>query len=150
MNKLIKLSDVHRQAINNLKENVNLFKLSSTNKIISEYSILGKDLVNMSMRVNTNYNYPNLYDGGNFLPAAFTNPYPIEEKEMRFSVLKNSGQRLLEPVIIPDDRKVVKRGSLLKLSYLDINIQNVNFRYTINPNLIPTHFSGIKVCIYII
>jgi hypothetical protein len=141
--KLLRLNNSHREAINNLKEGLNIFKLSSTQKTISEYSIARKDFINLALRVNSNYKFPKEFEG-NVLPSAFNGPSPSEEKEMRFSILKFSNQRLLEPILKPSDN-VVKKGTLLDISYPDSTVQGVFYKYTILSDFIPSYFSGTLV-----
>jgi hypothetical protein len=144
--KLCRFNGAQREAICKLKENLNIFKLSSTQKTISEYSIARKDFINLAFRVNSNYKYPKEFEG-NVLPAAFNGPCPGEEKEMRFSILKFSNQRLMEPILQPND-SVVKNGTLLEITYPDNTVQGVFIKYTIDRDFIPSYFSGILVNLY--
>jgi hypothetical protein len=142
------MNSYHKNALNNLKYDLNIFKLSSTNKIISEFSIARKDFINLAFRVNSNYKFPKDYEG-NVLPSAFNGPCPNEEKEMRLSILKFSNQRVLEPLVQPNYRTVVKKGSLLEITYPDNTVKDVFFKYTLDNETIPSYFSGILVKLYL-
>ena len=144
-NKLIELNDVLFSSINILKSGNNIFKLSSSEKNIHQLEIKPRDLINMTLRVNTNYSAP--FGDLITLPGSFLNPYPLEEREMKNTFLKfnlNPNQRLKPPIIKPFDN-IVGKGTPLELSYPDKSMSDVFFRYTISENFIPTFFSGEKV-----
>jgi hypothetical protein len=61
---------------------------------------------------------------------------------MKFSILKSSNERLFEPLVKPSDRTVVKKGTLLDITYPDTNVQGVFFKYTLDTDYIPSYFSG--------
>lgn len=132
-------------ALNILKKGNNMFKLSSADKAINQIEIKPRDLINMTLRVNTNYSAP-FGDLGE-LPGNYLSPYPIEEREMRATILKfnlSSSQRLKPPKIKPAENTVSK-GTPLELSYSDPNTRDVFFRYCVSEDMIPTYFSGEKV-----
>lgn len=132
-------------AINIIKKGNNIFKLSSTDKTISQVEIKPRDLMNMTLRINTNYSAP--FGDLAELPGNYLSPYPIEEREMKATILKfnlNSNQRLKPPKIKPVD-SLVSKGTPLEVTYPDQNIRDVFFRYCVSTDKIPTFFSGERV-----
>ncbi len=100
----------------------------------------------MTLRINTNYSAP--FGDLAELPENYLSPYPIEEREMRATILKfnlNPSQRLKQPKIKPVESNVAK-GTPLEISYPDPNLRDVFFRYCVSEDMIPTYFSGEKVC----
>jgi len=132
-------------ALKVLKQENNLFKLSSAEKTITQVEIKPRDLINMTLRVNTNYSAP--FGDIAELPGNYLSPYPIEEREMRATILKfnlNPSQRLKPPKIKPADN-IVAKGTPLEISYPDPNIRDVYFRYCVSEDMIPTYFNGERV-----
>lgn len=132
-------------ALKILKQGNNLFKLTSADKAINQIEIKPRDLINMTLRINTNYSAP--FGDLAELPGNYLSPYPIEEREMRATILKfnlNPSQRLKQPKIKPAESNVAK-GTPLEISYPDLNVRDVFFRYCVSEDMIPTYFSGEKV-----
>jgi hypothetical protein len=149
--KLIKLNEIMINSINKLKVGHNLLKLSSRTQL-NQSSLLPRELINFTIRVNSNSYYPLEYKDTEFIPRAFSNPYPLEEKEIKLSFLKfdlDEKKRLKLPVIKPLE-DAVKKGTPLQLSYPDKEMQGVFFEYTLSTDLIPSFFSGILVIIIFI
>ncbi len=132
-------------ALTILKQGNNLFKLTSADKAINQIEIKPRDLINMTLRINTNYSAP--FGDLAELPGNYLSPYPIEEREMRATILKfnlNPNQRLKQPKIKPAENTVTK-GTPLEISYPDPNVRDVFFRYCVSEDMIPTYFNGEKV-----
>ena len=102
----------------------------------------------MTLRINTNYSAP--FGDLAELPGNYLSPYPIEEREMRATILKfilNPSQRLKPPKIKPSET-VVSKGTPLEVSYPDPNVRDVFFRYCVSEDMIPTYFSGEKAYLF--
>ena len=135
-----------KQAVEKLKENNNILKITSTNRIISQYNLLPRDIINLTLRVNTNYSFPINYSINDRLPQVYKSPYPSEE-ELKYSFLKFSSDKLKEPIIRPYET-IVKTGSILEISYPDIDETNIFYKYTLDPDIVPSYFSGDLVYIF--
>ena len=145
--KITLLNNCINRSANILKGGNNIFKLCPNERKINNIEIKPRDLINVALRVNTNYSAP--FGDSNVLPESYKNPYPIEDKEMKKenTILKfNLDKKVLNPIIKPEENFVVK-GTPLELNYPDINEQDVYFKYTLDDSL-PTFFSGIKVINY--
>jgi hypothetical protein len=141
-NKLTELNKILIQAVEDLKENNNLFKLTSSHKNVVQSNFQPRDLINFTLRVNTNYSYPQGVSG--VLPGAFFNPYPSQEREFKHTFLKFSfdeANRLKMPLIKPES-VAVKKGTIIEIKYPDTNIHDVFFRYSLGEDLIPSYFHG--------
>jgi len=135
-------------ALKILKQGNNIFKLASADKQINQIEIKPRDLINMTLRINTNYSSP--FGDLAELPGNYLSPYPIEEREMRATILKFNlcpSQRLKLPKVKPAENTVAK-GTPLEISYLDPNVRDVFFRYCVSEDMIPTYFSGEKVVLF--
>ncbi len=97
--------------------------------------------------MNTNYSFPTQYSIQDRLPHVFKFPYPTEEDDMKYSFLKFEDKKLLPPDFKPNDQ-IVKKGTILELSYPDENEQGVFFKFSLDPKLIPSYFSGETVICY--
>jgi hypothetical protein len=140
--KLTELNKVLIQAVDDLKSNNNLFKLTSTHKNLIQSNFQPRDLINFTLRVNTNYSFPQGVSG--LLPGAFFNPYPTQEREFKHTFLKfnfDDANRLKMPLIKPES-VAVKKGTIVDVKYPDTNVQDVFFRYTLGEDLMPSYFDG--------
>jgi len=143
-----KISDLNNalfNALKILKQGNNLFRLSSAEKSIKHLEIKPRDLINMTLRINKNYSAP--FGDLAELPDNYLSPYPIEEREMRATILKfnmNPSQRLKSPKIKPSEN-IVAKGTPLEISYPEPNIRDIFFRYCISEDMIPTYFNGERV-----
>ena len=151
------LNNCLHNSLSILKQGNNIFKISSNERKLNKIEIKPRDLINVALRINTNYSVP--FGDNNVLPESYKNPYPIEDKEMKRenTILKfNLKKKVLNPIIKPNNNSsnynesinLVEKGTPLELSYPDINEQDVFFKYTIDESL-PTFFSGIKVNYFI-
>lgn len=101
-----------------------------------------RDLINLTLRVNTNYSFPQGVTG--LLPGAFLNPYPSHDREFKHTFLKfdfDEANRLKMPMIKPES-VAVKKGTIIEIKYPDGNIQDVFFRFTLGGELLPSYFHG--------
>ena len=127
-----------------LKQGNNIFKLCPSERKLNKVEIKPRDLINVALRINSNYSAP--FGDDNILPESYKNPYPIEDKEMKKenTILKfNLTKKVLNPLIKPKENLVVK-GTPLELNYPESNEQDVFFKFTLDDS-IPTFFSGLKV-----
>ncbi len=139
--KLIDLNNTLISALNDLKQNNNIFKLSSTNKIVSQSQFRPRHLINFTLRINKSYKAAEFI--GNFLPGASLDPYPQEINQMKSSFLKfnfDESARLQVPSVSPEG-EIVKKGSILEIKYPGGD-KDVFFRYTFSNDMIPSYFSG--------
>lgn len=150
--KLIQINNYFKDSICILNHNNNIFNLNGisndqSKKDVSFNYILQKDLVNFSLRINSNYLFPEKYNDINFIPKVFNNPYPLEDKEFKESLLKfdlDENKRAAIPNVKPEEG-YVKKGSILQFTYPDKDSSGVFYKFTINSEYIPTYFSGILV-----
>ena len=144
--KLIEINTTLISALKDLKQNNNVFKLSSTNKKVSQWQFRPRHLINFTLRVNKSYKACEAI--GNFLPGGCLDPYPLETVQMKSSFLKfnfDESSRLKVPSVTPESG-LVKKGSILEIKYPE-NDKDVFFRYSFASDLIPSYFSGEMVII---
>jgi hypothetical protein len=142
--RIIELNRILMLALNELNTGNNIFKLSSTSKSVNLSFFPPRDLVNFTLNTNTNFAPPKNFNLGRFLPASYSYPYPLEDKEMKSSILKfnlDDSQRLKNPIVEPVE-PIVKKGTIFKISYPDEKVKDVFFKFTLSPDLIPSFFSG--------
>ena len=136
------MNKILSQAVEDLKEDNNLFKLSSTIKNVTQSNFQPRDLINFTKRINTNHSLPQGLSG--LIPGAFLNPYPTEEKEFKQTFLKfnfDEGSRLKMPSIKPESVSC-KKGTIIEIKYPDTSVQDVFFRYTLGAEFLPSYFHG--------
>jgi hypothetical protein len=139
--RIIELNKILIEAVNILKRDSNIFKMSSSDKNVNISNYLPRDLINFTLRINKNYSSP-LGLSSN-LPGAYCFAYPLEDYDMKSSFLKfnfDESFRLKMPNVKPEI-VAVKKGTLLEIRYPE-NEKDVFFRYVTDLNLIPSFFTG--------
>lgn len=141
-----KIQLLFNTANNALTEGIPFFNMSSTNEKYHINYISPKDLVNFSFRVNKEYSFPPDMRNISSIPFAFLHPYPHEDQEFKSSILKfrlADQKRTQPPNVIPSGG-LVKKGTILKITYIDDTEQNheIFFKYTMHGDAIPSYFSG--------
>jgi len=146
-NTLIHLNKIIYESVEILKHNNNIFKMSSTSKLVNTSRFSPRDLINFTIRINKNNSSA---EGlGSFIPCGFLNPFPLEETEMKSSFLKfnlDESSRLKMPVV---NTEGLLKGSNIEIRYPEVD-KDVFFRYVTDQNYIPTYFSGEIVNINIV
>jgi hypothetical protein len=139
--KILQLNNLLYNAINNLKKNTNIFKLTSGNNELLTTQFRPRHLINLTLRLNKSYSCQEGMD--NLLPNGCLDPFPIEQVQIKSSFLNfnlEENSRLKTPTVKPDGGSV-KKGTIMEIKYPDLD-PLVFFRYTLSEDFIPTYFSG--------
>ena len=149
--KNLKIQNLLHTSIKTLSQNIPFFNLTSSlsSKRFNINSINKIDLINMSIRINTQFQYPKdvFYISSN----AFLKQYP-DDIEMNNSILKydlSNSNRLLPPIADPPGGNVLK-GTPLSFKYDKRDLErikksewegNLFFKYSFN-DILPSSFTG--------
>ena len=131
-----------------LKTNINFpqnFLQKSQENHLSE-----AEFMNIASRIDKQYLLPTHIKNKGKLPLNFLNPFPSQEEINAVSFRHNfclSKKSMLEPPLIYPEENRVKTGEILKFVYdtqmkKSVDISDVFFKFSFNPNIIPSTFSG--------
>jgi len=142
-NNILSLQSNIKKARAALTKNIKFLQKQNLSSLNYNYNeISHTDLINVSLRINKQSHFPTNYPLNFNIPFSYLLPYPDENYEMTHSILKFNLNNKLEPPILEPKGGIIKKGTLIKLTYPQID-NDVFFKYSLDNNIIPSYFSGI-------